>query len=42
MKEKLVSKSAQEIFWEENIEKLSLAVDRMTIMKLRELMRAKI
>ncbi len=30
-------KSAQEIFWEEDIEKLSLEVDKKTIMKLREL-----
>ena len=32
-----VCKSAQEIFWEDNIENLSLEVDRKTIMKLREL-----
>ena len=36
---KPVSKSAQEIFWETNIENLSLEVDRKTIMKLRELIR---
>ena len=36
---KPVSKSAQEIFWEDNIENLSLEVDRKTIMKLRELIR---
>jgi len=34
---KPVCKSAQEIFWESNIEKLDLAVDRGTIKKLREL-----
>jgi len=34
---KPVCKSAQEIFWEANIENLSLEVDRKTIMKLREL-----
>jgi len=33
---KPVCKSAREIFWEDNIEKLSLEVDRKTIMKLRE------
>lgn len=32
-----VCKSAQEIFWEANIENLSLEVDRRTIMKLREI-----
>ena len=32
-----VCKSAQEIFWEDNIEDLSLEVDRKTITKLREL-----
>ncbi|MDH5494954.1 MAG: NUDIX domain-containing protein [Candidatus Bathyarchaeota archaeon] len=32
-----VCKSAQEIFWEDNIENLSLEVDRKTIMKIREL-----
>jgi len=32
---KPVCKSAQEIFWEDNIENLSLEVDRKTIMKLR-------
>jgi len=37
---KPVSKSAQEIFWEDNVENLSLEVDRKTIMKLRELMDA--
>jgi len=37
---KPVCKSAQKIFWEDNIENLSLEVDRKTIMKLRELMRA--
>jgi len=36
---KPVSKSAQEIFWEDNIENLSLEVDRKTIMKIRELIR---
>jgi 8-oxo-dGTP diphosphatase len=30
-------KSAQEIFWEDDIENLSLEVDKKTIMKLREL-----
>jgi mutator protein MutT len=34
---KPVCKSAQEIFWEDNIENLSLEVDKKTIMKLREL-----
>ncbi|NIR87788.1 NUDIX domain-containing protein [Candidatus Bathyarchaeota archaeon] len=34
---KPVCKSAQEISWEDNIENLSLEVDRKTIMKLREL-----
>jgi len=34
---KPVCKSAQEIFWEDNIENLSLEVDRKTIVKLREL-----
>ncbi|MFQ6067949.1 MAG: NUDIX hydrolase [Candidatus Bathyarchaeia archaeon] len=33
----LVCKSAQEIFWEDNIETLSLDIDKKTIMKLREL-----
>ncbi len=33
---KPVSKSAQEIFWEDNIENLSLDVDRKTIRQLRE------
>jgi 8-oxo-dGTP diphosphatase len=37
---KPVCKSAQEIFWEDNIENLSLEVDRKAIMELRELMRA--
>lgn len=32
-----VCKSAQEIFWEDNIENLSLDVDKKTIMKLGEL-----
>jgi len=36
---KPVSKSAQEIFWEDSIENLSLEVDRKTIMKLKELIR---
>jgi 8-oxo-dGTP diphosphatase len=31
-----VCKAAQEIFWEENIEKLSLEVDRKTVKKMRE------
>lgn len=35
-----VCKSAQEIFWEDNIENLSLEVDRKTIRKLRERMNA--
>jgi len=34
---KPVCKSAQGIFWEDNIENLSLEVDRKTIMRLREL-----
>ena len=34
---KPVCKSAQEIFWEGNIENLSLEVDRKTIRKLREI-----
>ena len=34
---KPVCKSAQEVFWEDKIENLSLDVDRKTIMKLREL-----
>jgi 8-oxo-dGTP diphosphatase len=34
---KPVCKSSQEIFWEENIENLSLEVDRKTIIKLKEL-----
>jgi 8-oxo-dGTP diphosphatase len=33
---KPVCKSAQEIFWEDNTENLSLEVDRKTIRKLRE------
>lgn len=33
---KPVCKSAQEIFWEDDIENLSLEVDRKTMMKLRE------
>jgi mutator protein MutT len=33
---KPVCKSAQEVFWEDKIENLSLEVDRKTIMKLRE------
>ena len=37
---KPVCKSAQEIYWEDNIEKLSLEVDRKTIKKLRELFNA--
>jgi mutator protein MutT len=36
-KGKPVCKSAQEIFWEDNIRNLSLEVDRRTIMKMREL-----
>jgi len=32
-----VCKAAQEIFWEENIENLSLEVDRKTIKKIREI-----
>jgi 8-oxo-dGTP diphosphatase len=32
-----VCKSAQEIFWEDNIENLSLEVDRKTIIKLKKL-----
>jgi len=34
---KAMKASAQEIFWEDDIENLSLEVDRKTIMKLREL-----
>jgi 8-oxo-dGTP diphosphatase len=34
---KPVCKSAQEIFWEDKIENLSLDVDRKTIIKLKEL-----
>ena len=34
---KPVCRSAQEIFWKSNIEKLDLEVDRRTIRKLREL-----
>ena len=34
---KPVCKSAQEIFWEDDIENLSLEVDRKTIIKLKEL-----
>ena len=34
---KPVCKSAQEILWEDNIENLSLEIDRKTITKLREL-----
>ena len=34
---KPVCKSAQEIFWENNIENLSLEVDKKTIIKLKEL-----
>ena len=37
---KPVCRSAQEIFWEDNVENLSLEVDRKTIMKLREPMEA--
>jgi 8-oxo-dGTP diphosphatase len=37
---KAVCKSAQEIFWEDNIENLSLEVDRKTIIKLREIIGA--
>jgi len=37
---KPVCKSAQEIYWEDNIENLSLEVDRKTIKKLRELFNA--
>jgi len=37
---KPVCKSAQEIFWEDNIENLSLEVDRKTIIKLREIIDA--
>ena len=37
---KPVCKSAQEIYWEGNIENLSLEVDRKTIKKLRELFNA--
>jgi 8-oxo-dGTP pyrophosphatase MutT (NUDIX family) len=36
---KPVCRSAQEIFWEDKIEILSLEVDRKTIMKLREIIR---
>jgi len=36
---KPVCKSAQEIYWEDKIENLSLEVDRKTIMKLREIIR---
>lgn len=32
-----VCKAAQEIFWEDNIENLSLEVDRKTIRKMREI-----
>ncbi len=32
-----VCKAAQEIFWENNIENLSLEVDKKTVMKMREL-----
>ena len=32
-----VCKAAQEIFWEDNIENLSLEVDRKTIKKMREI-----
>jgi mutator protein MutT len=35
---KPVCKSAQEIHWEDNIENLSLDVDRKTMMKLRKLL----
>ncbi len=34
---KPICKSAQKIFWEDDIESLSLEVDRRTIIKLREL-----
>jgi len=37
---KPVCKSAKEIYWEDNVENLSLEVDRKTIVKLRELMDA--
>jgi 8-oxo-dGTP pyrophosphatase MutT (NUDIX family) len=37
---KPVCKSAQEIYWEDKIENLSLEVDRKTIVKLRELIDA--
>ena len=37
---KPVCKSSQEIFWEDNIEHLSLEIDRKTIAKLRELIDA--
>ncbi len=37
---KPVCKSAHEVFWEENVENLSLEVDRKTITKLRELIDA--
>jgi hypothetical protein len=32
-----VCKAAQEIFWEDNIENLSLEVDKKTVRKMREL-----
>jgi len=32
-----VCKAAQEIFWEENIENLSLEVDRKTVRKMRDI-----
>jgi hypothetical protein len=32
-----VCKTAQEIFWEEDINKMSMEVDRKTIIKMREL-----
>jgi 8-oxo-dGTP pyrophosphatase MutT (NUDIX family) len=38
---KPVCRSAQEIYWEDKIENLSLEVDRKTIMKLRELIAPK-
>lgn len=37
---KPVCKSAHEVFWEDNVENLSLEVDRKTITKLRELIDA--
>ena len=37
---KPVCKSAEKIYWEDNIENLSLEVDRITIKKLRELFNA--